>query len=171
MQRSKGFFLTLPSNSSLDTFPLNTVANFKVQLPETISLEGDWEVALVEMLYTRTWSTIRGGVQQTFICDPGTGGSETGLIDSGHDSVPDLVKASNDKMSTDTQAKIKFTYNRRTRKVTVDVKKGANVWFTGDIAASLGFDQDAWIKKKTVSPYVADINGGFSTMFVYTAIW
>ena len=55
MQNSKGFFLTLLSNSCLSTFPSNTVANFKVKLPaESISLEDDWEVALVEMLYIHT---------------------------------------------------------------------------------------------------------------------
>lgn len=117
--------MTLPSNSCLDTFPLNTVANFKVKLPEAISLEGDLEVALVEVLYSHTWSTIRHGVQQTFLYDSGTGDIKTGLIENGdYESVPNLVKALNGKMSKDAQAKIKFTYNRHTQKVTVDVKKG-----------------------------------------------
>jgi hypothetical protein len=36
------------------------------------------------------------------------------------------------------------------------------------IATVLGFDQDTFIEKKTSSPYAADINGGFSPMYVYT---
>ena len=55
------------------------------------------------------------------------------------------------------QAKIKFTYNRSTRKVTVDVKQGAMVWITGDIAAVLGFGDDSVLTEKTTSPFVADI--------------
>ena len=39
--------------------------------------------------------------------------------------------------------------------------------FTCDIAAALGFDQDSYITKKTTSPYTADIDAGFSSMFVY----
>ena len=44
------------------------------------------------------------------------------------------------------------------------------VQFTGDIAAILGFAQDCCIEKKTSSPYTADINGGFSSLYVYTDI-
>jgi len=172
MQRSKGFYLTLPSNSSLDIFPSNTVANFKVRLPETVSLEGDWEVALVEIQYTHTWNTIRHGVKQTIRYGPVEGPRHTGLIDGGYyDRVPDLVKNINGCMAKEEQSNIKFSYNRKTHKVTVNVKKGSSVWFTGDIAATLGFDQDTWIKnEKRVSPYVADINGGFSSMFVYCSL-
>ena len=37
------FYLTHPSNSSLEYFPNNTVANFKVRLAESIGLTGEWE--------------------------------------------------------------------------------------------------------------------------------
>jgi hypothetical protein len=93
---------------------------------------------------------------------------KTGIINNGHyESVPDLVKAMNSQISKDDQGKIQLTYNKHTRKVTVDVKKQANIWFTGDIAAALGFDEDSFITRKTTSSYTADINAGFSSMFVY----
>ena len=41
---------------------------------------------------------------------------------------------------------------------------------TGDLATILGFDQDCVIEKKTSSPYTADINGGFSSLYVHTDI-
>jgi hypothetical protein len=44
------------------------------------------------------------------------------------------------------------------------------VWFTGELATVLGFDQDTLIEKKTSSPYATDINGGVSSMYVYTDI-
>ena len=34
------FYLTLPRNSSLEYFPNNTVANFKVELAEPVELTG-----------------------------------------------------------------------------------------------------------------------------------
>ena len=143
------------------------MANFKVKLPEAIILEGTWEIALVEIQYSHTWSTIRKGVEQTILhgTQPAT---ETGFIAAGYyDSVPDLVKALNACIKKEERDNIKFTYNKRSRKVTADVRKGRIVGFTGDIAAVLGFEQESWLDKKTVGSYAADINAGFSSMFVY----
>ena len=47
--KAKIFYLTLPSNSSMTTFPDNTVANFRVKLPQTLDLSGRWEVGLTEI--------------------------------------------------------------------------------------------------------------------------
>ena len=52
------FYLTLPSNSSMEFYPENTVANFKTRLANPISLEGYWDVALYELQYKRMWYTI-----------------------------------------------------------------------------------------------------------------
>jgi hypothetical protein len=38
------------------------------------------------------------------------------------------------------------------------------------VATVLGFDQDTFIEKKISSLYAADINGGFSSMYVHTDI-
>ena len=43
------FHLTLPSNSSTDCYPENTVARFTTKLPNNIDLEGEWEVGLSEI--------------------------------------------------------------------------------------------------------------------------
>ena len=60
-------------------------------------------------------------------------------------------------MPKEAQAKIKFSYNPSIRKVMVYVKRGATLWFAGDLAKILGFDQDCVIEKKTSSPCTADI--------------
>lgn len=45
------FYITLPSDSSMDIYPSNTQCCFKVKLPQKIKLEKEkWEVALVEMI-------------------------------------------------------------------------------------------------------------------------
>ena len=153
-------------------FPNNTVANFRVKLAETIDLPGQWEVALVGLHYPHTWPTIKKGVQQTFLYNLGADHKdETAILkEVYYPSLEQLIKALNASMSKEAQAKIKFSYNPSSRKVTVDVKRGATLWFTGDIAAVLGFAQDCSIEKKTSSPYTADINGGFSSLYVYTDI-
>ena len=45
------FYVDLPSNASLDMFPNNTLANFKVKLPHPIRSTIPYKVALVEMIY------------------------------------------------------------------------------------------------------------------------
>jgi len=47
---SRRFYLTLPSNASMNLYPKNTAAQYTIKLPRTIALDGsDWEVALTEL--------------------------------------------------------------------------------------------------------------------------
>jgi hypothetical protein len=55
------FYLTLPSNSSAKYYPGNTVANYSTRLQAPISLTGEWEVALAELIFPRSWYTYKGG--------------------------------------------------------------------------------------------------------------
>ena len=50
------YLLTLPSNSSRLLYPENQPNRFRIQLPKSLDLEGDWEVALVDILYPYNWS-------------------------------------------------------------------------------------------------------------------
>src|SRR5206468_10454899 len=62
------FYLTLPSNSSQQFFPDNTLTEFTTKLPSTIELTGEWEVGLAEIMFPRSWYTIpKDG--QTIIAD------------------------------------------------------------------------------------------------------
>ena len=44
------FYLTLRSNASSDVFPDNKTTSYRVKLPQTIDLEGNWEVGLLLLL-------------------------------------------------------------------------------------------------------------------------
>ncbi len=52
------FYLTLPSNSSQQFFPDNTLTEFTTKLPSTIELTNEWEVGLAEIMFPRSWYTI-----------------------------------------------------------------------------------------------------------------
>src|SRR5688572_10976103 len=52
------FYLTLPSNSSQEFFPDNTLTEFTTKLPSTIGLTNEWEVGLAEITFPRSWYTI-----------------------------------------------------------------------------------------------------------------
>ena len=52
------FYVTLPSNASLDVFPDNKTGSYHVKLPQTIDLHGDWKVGLYSISYSNTWYTL-----------------------------------------------------------------------------------------------------------------
>jgi hypothetical protein len=47
------FYLTLPSDASMNEFPENVQSNFTVSLETPINLNGNFEVALVEISYSQ----------------------------------------------------------------------------------------------------------------------
>jgi hypothetical protein len=49
-------YMTLPSNASMDIYPNNTIANYRVKLPRKYNFEENVEVALVEFSYTKSWT-------------------------------------------------------------------------------------------------------------------
>ena len=52
------FYLTLPSNSSMDIYPNNTLAKYTTRLHNDVSLQGEWEVGLSEIVFPKTWFNI-----------------------------------------------------------------------------------------------------------------
>ena len=45
------FYLTLPSNSSMNYYPENTLAHYTTVLAQDVDLSGRWEVGLSEIQY------------------------------------------------------------------------------------------------------------------------
>src|SRR5260221_3059333 len=89
------FYLTLPSNSSQQFFPDNTLTEFTTKLPSTIELTNEWEVGLAEIMFPRNWYTIpeEGFIIETDYrrCNPAWGTILAGRRARGEDiSVKDL---------------------------------------------------------------------------------
>ena len=59
MEQAAGFYLTLPSNSSMEYFPQNTLACYTTKLYHPLVLEkGVWETAVVEVHYMSSFQNI-----------------------------------------------------------------------------------------------------------------
>jgi len=69
MNTESEFQLTLPSNASITFSPDNKPANYTTTLPSPISLEGEWEVALIDIQYPHNWMNIPKDVYILFIFD------------------------------------------------------------------------------------------------------
>ena len=52
------FYVTLPSDSSMQYFPDNKTSNFVTKLSRTLQLNGEWGVGLAEIDYPHTWYNI-----------------------------------------------------------------------------------------------------------------
>jgi hypothetical protein len=52
------FYLTLPSNSSEKYYPDNTLTHFITKLHNDVSLDGEWEVGLADIMYPRNWYNV-----------------------------------------------------------------------------------------------------------------
>ena len=53
------FYVTCPSNSSMQLYPNNTLSRFTVKLNKEMELSGQWEVGLCEIQYPTSWHNIR----------------------------------------------------------------------------------------------------------------
>lgn len=131
------FYITLPSNSSSAIFPKNTQSHFITQLPSPQQLDGEWEVALVEIHFPVAWNNIDSTNDTFYVKDwdraspirPNVAaGYTTVSIDRGHyPNVQTLVDAMTTAMG-DLAQKIRITYKRAMGK-TVILTRHANIMF------------------------------------------
>ena len=52
------FYMTLPSNASMEMHPDNTLTHYVTHLPQRIDLTGEWECGLAEVQYPHTWYNV-----------------------------------------------------------------------------------------------------------------
>ena len=165
------FYLHLPSNSSLDKFPNNTLTEYHVGLPQTVSLTGDWEVALTEIHYPHSWNNVQGNFGNRFFLrnQELSGVWEVLIIPPGHySSIEDIlskmkglienVKRFNDDVT--------FSYDAFTRKVTVHLQNNVELFF-GNIGYLLGFSPEEIISNTSTAERQVDLEYGFHDLFIY----
>ncbi len=108
----KSFYMTLPSNASMKTYPNNTLSHYYTTLPKRVRLEGEWECGLVEVHYTRSWYNMTDGHVDVFITDDDNRfvGFPIALEPQVIDDVADLVKKLNAKRAIDWRFRNDYPY-------------------------------------------------------------
>ena len=162
---SHGFYVTLPSNASLDVHPGNTLSNYTVQLPRTLYLKPGFEVALAEIQYPLSWKTVP---EYTFgVLDFTEDVDVTTIVfpDAHYDSVLELVRVINKNLITFFEIKdlpkrtIMLTYDELTNKVTLNATTGYGLALNEELTAIFGFDKSQNLHKeipKTDIPLAID---------------
>lgn len=167
------FYLTLPSDNSLNYYPDNKVSHFKTRLPTPFELKGEWEVGLAEFIYPHTWHNVNS--QNNLIgYDVGNRIEVGRRIPPGfYESVPDILTAI---YVEEHKNKIEFKFNTVTKRVCITVKNNARVILYDGLAQMLGFEPteisspDPNIDAKVESPNVADPCAHYRVLLLYSDI-
>ena len=157
------FYLTLPSNASLDVFPDNKTTEYRVKLPQPVELEGNWEVGLYSIFYPNTWYTLRDINEDThFYYVEGSGWPSVATMKYRHyETMQDFVKNMNTSLELEigNSTTIYLTYSTLTGKVTVHLKPKCKLLLFGKMSLILGFGGKEVKSDKTgESPYVTDLS-------------
>ena len=158
------FYITLPSNSSPTVYPNNTLTNYRVKLPQPISLEGEWEVGLAEIIYPHQWYNIDRTSKYSYSVN----GDQWWVkpLDTGfYTDTKAFVKA----LQTNYPENIEYNYNTKTRKLHIRLAEGARVRFQGRLAEILGFKTATTVKKSLTIENPIDLKH-IHNLYVYCDI-
>ena len=176
MMNDSHFYLTLPSNASQGIFPDNKTTGYRVKLPQSVDLEGDWEVGLFSISYPHSWYTITyQNHENVFYFNYGQPKPflfSATMRPGYYDSTGKLIEAANQGIQERRcpPEKIRLTYDSTTRKTTFHLAKNCYVALYHKLSHVLGFKNDYMlIEKTTESPYVVDL-ALTSSIYIYCDI-
>lgn len=138
------FYVTLPSNASMQIYPENTLASYTNKLANRITLkEDDWEVGLVEIQYPTVFAT--KGIWMGIGCDrpDGVKFKIINVADGIFDTVENLTSILNEKLKGPPDFNLKFEYlkdiNRVQTAFTLPDDKFNTISLSRTLAVVLGF--------------------------------
>ena len=187
------FTMSVPSNSSMDMFPRNTLADFTAHFKAPLELGSSYEVGLCGIQYTKSWNNVRKGsnIFHIRIKYPKIKALviKRKVPIGYYATVPELIKAIMKKADTSNKSGLlpvkglKMSYNESTKQVRISTEEmeveGYNgqtpthrsIILRGDIARLLGFQNNIAIKGKgAISRFAATPSGGFRQMYLYADI-
>lgn len=189
--KEDSFFITLMSNSSTQIFVDNKTSSFTVLLPEKITLNGKWCVALAEMHYNFNFFNItseNNGIYVKKKVDERSNktSDENRIVKYMHETckvtpgyytnINDVVTIINKelkKLSVAEQDILSYNrFNARTNIFQENVKSDIEtIHFDTRLSMQLGFKPNDVINRFTISPYCTNIHFGIpDQMIIYTDI-
>ena len=171
------FYMILPSNISMNTFPDNKVNHYVIALSNRMELDGDWKVALSEILFQRTWYNIQEDECILSIITPGneiymflpedfySDGYQ--LVDRCNRMIERNLKDAGSIVDT------KFTYDATSRKISVHVGADNVVTLSSDLASIMGFSPREMTfseERKHKGKVAVDPNRGFNSLYEHNVL-
>ena len=175
---SANFYVTLPSNASMDFYSNNTASNYTIRMPRTFYLQGRYEVALAEIQYPHTWPSMKPNLEY-YVCHRPAGDEERhrcSLVPHGYyKTVKQLCDEINKRIAEREEREnlVVFKYHEVTRKVYIKTDD-YEVSFSEPLAEILGFrsrfHDGSWYGNFSLAERKADLKHGFYTLYVYCSL-
>ena len=191
------FYLTLPSNSSFQFYPNNTLAHFTTQLAKEVDLQGQWEVGLSEIQYPHTWHNMnekegwinfkKNNLEKRLVLPPGQYDTPEQLTASLNQffvkekpayrvrrrsstlGYMDLAIAR--PISTTTprneSPQIIFTYHPITKKASVTIQHGCEMDISPTLVRMLGLVNSHMSAGTYHGVHNVDVHQGFYSLYIY----
>jgi len=169
------FYMTLPSNSSVDYYPDNTVAHYTTKLANKVELEGDWEVGLAEISFPSEVENvvrdqcyfdlyIRDAFFRNILLPPGNHRRMRTLLDTMY---REQIEQTNLPAPM-----VEFSYDDNAAKIHLQIAlENTSIQFSPDLAYMLGFDENVKYSKNAVSTRVPSrIAGTIRSVYIYCDI-
>ncbi len=173
--------------------PNNTPAEFRVTLPHSLDLDGEWEMGLVEIQYPYSWNNLQGGtdtsIQDNWILINMQPSYYNGIIEvyvpaGSFSDVDDLIIAIREAMKNwkppqDSKSKrfdlsqlFKISYDKTYKRVQIKLNptgiKGAVLCKSLQYMLGWGASWSrAFTKSVNNANYPPDLTSGFNTLYVY----
>lgn len=182
------FYLTLVSNSSMKYYPDNRTNSFTVHLPQYITLNGSWKVALVEIHYPFTFFNITNHNNSVLVRYSSDDGDDTHVakLETGcYDNIIDLLIVINKLIERHTKNDQFITYDYVTKRLKINhIIDNTNkeessdnvilrpeqpllsISFEGRLAMQLGFAPDENILLHRLSPHAVNLGLGVPEEFL-----
>lgn len=168
------FYLTLPSNSSLDIFPSNTLTRYVVKLEQSIDLS-KYVVGLVEMQYPVSWHNVSDAyfvVNKNGIKDEDRWSRTVKLRTGKYDTIKDLVREIQKSLENyHLQESLSLFQDQITRKIIIVNKDPLiDITFNESLLNILGVDNKPYAQGLHHGLRQCDIDEGQTAFYVYSNI-
>ena len=165
------FYLTLPSNSSMNYFPINTLTHYTTKLPKIMDLDGAWEIGLAEIQYPHSWYNVTNNEAWLMVHFYNESELQKHLVllpDGCYSSAKRIVKSiEGKKHRTELKNKFHMFFNEINHKIDMKVKKDCQVIISPLLQSMLGFRQAKFPAGEYASDWVADVKKGLYSLYVY----
>ncbi len=134
------FYVTLPSTSSFKYFPENKISSYTTRLHAPLRLKGEWEVALVEINYPRTWYNISGDTCKIYYQGKHDQELESTQIPSGYyESAEEILHELRRALPEYVKRNLEMYIKSKSRKCVINCSHGTGILFNETLSRMLGF--------------------------------
>ena len=176
---NRRFYITLPSNSSVNYYPDNTLAHYTTKLANKVELEGDWEVGLAEISFPSEVENVIGGqcyyelyVNEVHI-------RTIYLPSHHHRRIRTLVEAvhmeERKQVPLQSHEPLLAEFSHAKGKISMRLHEHPDfhyaIKFSRDLARMLGLDEDITYSQNTTAKRVASlVAGSIHSVYIYCDI-